>query len=232
LSVFSPCEKADNVGERSKLKDYNLTNKMDDKKQKVFTIGFIGWLLIVAVFLGIIAFKSPTIKDFLGGGSSYFLNIIRSATATTTTTNLSHNEAQSASTTAIYQIDRATDFDLNVMVRASSTSAVFVWSVAFSNNYVGCTDINVACPTTGNGDWFFEDGSSVDSTTAVSHGAGILQNTWALNSSSTESCGAMCFTKNIAIKDIRARHVKFYFGSRVASSTMWHELVKEVPNSR
>ena len=188
--------------------------------------------ILSLVLLTVIAF--PKIESSLGSGS-FFINVSRSATATTTTSILAPNgfifadsdsSSRTGSTTFIYSIDRSASYDLNWMFTASSVDSNLVWSYAFSNNY------NEA---TGNGDWFFEDGNNVDSTTLVTHGATIVLHSYiptAITASSSETCGAMCFTRNIDVPDMRARHVKLYFGSRVATGTLWHELARELPNSR
>ena len=188
------------------------------------------------LLLGVIAF--PQTESKLGSGS-FFINVSRSATATTTVqmlnstgigfTKVDHagiastRLGQVGSTTAIYKINQSAAYDLNLMMVASNTDSQLVWSYAFSNNY------NEA---TGDGDWFFEDGSSVDSVTQKTHG-NLLQHLWTPGtSSSSETCGTLCFTKGVDVDELRARHVKIYFGSRVASSSLWHELARELPNSR
>ena len=192
--------------------------------------------ILSLVLLTVIAF--PKVESRLGGGA-FFINVSRSATATTTAqmlnstgigfTKVNHagvattRSGQIGSTTAIYKIDQSVAYDLNLMMVASNTDSQLVWSYAFSNNY------NEA---TGDGDWFFEDGSSVDSVTQKTHG-NRLQHLWTPGtSSSSETCGTLCFTKGVDVDELRARHVKIYFGSRVASSSLWHELARELPNSR
>ena len=168
----------------------------------------------------------------LAGSSYSFLETTRSAAATTTRSYLNSSAGPNASTTAIFKIDRAVDLDLNLVATASTTNSRLVYAFAFSNNYTGtCSTANAVCSTTGNGDWFFEDGTSVDSTTQVTHGSGRVNNPWVLNASSTESCGAMCFTKNVSIPDVRATYLKIYFGSTVADASIWYELMRQVPFS-
>ena len=179
-------------------------------------------MVLTTILLAIPIFQKHGGQIF-GGSGAFFINISRSATATTPTSILAPNgfifadadsSSRTASTTFIYEIDRSSAYDLNMMFTASSVDSNLVWSYAFSNNYN--TD-------TGNGDWFFEDGNSVDSAVLVSHGTTILLHSFtptAITSSSSESCGAMCFTRNVDVPDIRARHVRIQFGSRVATGTL------------
>lgn len=189
--------------------------------------------------LALLAYPNQTREALPLGGDAYYINISRSATATTTTdmlnstgigfTRIDHAGArrvvgsESGSTTAIHKIDRSVAYDLNLMLVASNTDSQLVWSYAFSNNYN---------ESTGDGDWFFEDGRQVDSTTQVTHGQ-LLQHQWTPGtSSSTETCGTLCFTKNVGVDELRGRYVKIYFGSRVASSSLWHELARKLPQNR
>ena len=211
-------------------------------KEKLLKFAIAFWVVLIPSLLLVVATKDtfvdvdvaqPEIEDSLGGGAYSFLETTRSAGATTTRNYLNSNAANTASTTAVFKIDKTVDLDLNFVVLASSTASRLVWAVAFSNNYTGaCSTANAVCTATGDGDWFFEDGSSVDSTTLVTHGAGRLINEWRLNASSTESCGAMCFTKNVGVPDTRATHMKLYLGSQVADASVWFELMRQVPLSR
>ena len=192
--------------------------------------------IVSLALLVLIAF--PQVESPLGSGS-FFINVSRSAIATTTvrmlnstgvgltesnpTGTLTTKLGNVGSSTAIFSIDRSTAYDLNLLMVASNTDSQLAWSYAFSNNYN---------EVTGDGDWFFEDGAQVDSTVQKTHGQRLLH-LWAPGtSSSTETCGTLCFTKGVDVDELRARYVKIYFGSRVASSSIWFELARELPNSR
>lgn len=203
---------------------------MEKLKENILTI-IVSVVLTGIVFLGgIYGFLNKQSGNQLSGMN--FLETTRSAAATTTTAYLNSNAALSASTTAIFKIDKAVDLDLNIIAVASSTNTRLSWAVAFSNNYSGtCSTANAVCSTTDNGDWFFADGESVDTTTLVTHGAGRVENFWALNSSTTESCGTMCFTKNFDIANVKATYMKLFIGSRVTDASVWYELMRQVPYS-
>ena len=172
-------------------------------------------LLGIIIFLGGLYGQVNNVVKNMGSGSGpYYLQYIRSANSTTTVSYLS---TTAASTTVVYDIHNITDIDMNLAFTASTTgTSKLVYSFAFSNNYV---------PSTGNGDFYGEDGVTNNSNISSTHGAQTVIHDWTPTGSSPAK-------KNISIPDVRAKYMRVSFGVQGANGSLYYETALQEPQSR
>lgn len=183
--------------------------------KNLLAIGVIvGVVILAGVFLGTTIFQ----KEDSSLGGRFNLDISRSAAATTTLSYLATSDT--ASTTAVYDINKIPATDLNLMFTASTTgTSKLIHSYAFSTGN-GCDATPAGC------DWFFEDGKEANSTSLSTHAPRRVIHSWTPVADNA-SCGDACFTKSVGIPDVRAKWMRIYFGVRDANGALWHEIVRE-----
>lgn len=101
-----------------------------------------------------------------GTGAGFATTTPGEASASTTIT---YFLPSSATTTITGYTGRADKIDLNLNEVASSTATNWLYTVQFSPNYTS---------STGNGDWYNEDCSSITSNVVITHGATACIHTW------------------------------------------------------
>ena len=90
-------------------------------------------------------------------GERFALEIRDTNGDTYATTTLLYLDSTVASSTLSFLSERATQIDLNLFARATSTATAYLWRIEFSAN---------------NKDWYCEDGSTATNNIVRTHGAG------------------------------------------------------------
>ncbi len=132
--------------------------------------------------------------EYLGGPTNY---------ATTTKTFV---EVGAATTTMAFDCDGAELLDMNIMLAASSTATNLIWNYQFSYDNI---------------DWFYEDGKTIDSISAVTHNAGAVTHSWTPGTT-TET------TKNVTITPVASKYCKVNFENLGANGNLWVVILKQL----
>lgn len=168
----------------------------------------IGGLLAVAIlFLGILIWDGPQVLQrkvdetaggpFILGTHCYLGNSLQG------TSSFAVSYLTTSTTTFDCYIARADKVDLNIRYTASTTSSRLEWKYEFSNDKI---------------DWKAEDGTTVDSNTEVTHGAGMVVHKWTPGTTSTSS-------KNITISPTASKWLRVNFTSAAANGALWAEII-------
>lgn len=159
----------------------------------VVTISAVSALVGSAVAAKVAAQPSVSQGTNLGSAFAVARRFFPSDTAATTTRQYLNSTTQ-AKSSFIIPVEDADLIDLNVIAEASSTSAVLRWDVAFSSSYDN---------TTGNGDWYCADASSV-AIASTTHSAACHEHQWTPGTVSTS-------TKNVSIEPVAAKYARIRF---------------------
>ena len=148
-----------------------------------------------------------------GTGSGFATTTPGEASATTTVT---YFLPSSATTTITGFTGRADQIDLNLLAVASSTATVWLYTVQFSPNYVS---------STGNGDWYNEDCSTITSNTVITHGASACSHTWTPGTAVTQK-------KNFSIGTTQSKWFRINFSVNGAGGSLHAQAIPRdvVPN--
>lgn len=193
----------------------------------VLTILAIGAMIGGCVYLydAVGRAAAPATSQNVGGGfdisNSYYLSAggTGAGYATTTpgeasaTTTVLYFSTASATSTITGYIGRADKIDLSLLEVASTTSTAWLYTVQFSHNYVS---------STGNGDWFNEDCSSISSNTLVTHGATACIHSWTPGTTAT-------LKKNIGIGATQAKWFRVNVWASAAGGSLWGQAIPSEP---
>lgn len=178
----------------------------------------------VSYFVGVAKTDQPNdqVSGFTTAGDAYYLTAGTGSgqgegQVEATTTPVYMQTTATASSTVIGYTSRATALDLNIGIIASSSSSRLAWTLEFSTNYNRAT---------GNGDWYFEDGSNVDSTISVTHGASPLINQWTPGTTVWQG-------KNITVQTLQSRWFRLRATVTGANAAVTIQAIprEEVPNN-
>lgn len=139
-------------------------------------------------------------------GSGFFLGRCAISEASTTMRFI-HGGDVATSSPLLCDIDGADMIDLNILFVASSSTSTLTWAIDFSTN---------------GGDWFGEEGKTVDNNVVTTHGASTKVHRWtpAVTSSTATS------SKNVGIEPLAAKKMRVFFQPMNDNGKVWAEIVK------
>ncbi len=144
-----------------------------------------------------------------GGQSVGCFDIITNGTvaqgcrAHATTTPL-YLTAAAATTTMVVNVANASSVNMNLRVEASSTSAIFTWTVARSDNGI---------------DWYLDDVSSTSAAT-ITHTAGRATNSWTPGTVATTS-------KSVTIPTVATKYLRVGFQAITANGSLYAQIIPQ-----
>ena len=172
---------------------------------KKVIIGLTIAILAVAIglFLNLTREDTPVNtqeNENLGGGMFLRTSYLNNNPSTTTPTTLA---TDSASSSLVVFTQGADIVDFNIYTESTTTVPTSFFTIEASRDQQ---------------DWFGEDGTTVDSTTHVTHGADIVVHEWAV-----ATTGATY--KTISIEPVASRFIRVNIAVEGATTDIWASLV-------
>lgn len=178
--------------------------------KKVYLTFIILGIILSGIFF-VFKFKkqeSPQESPALGQAiylKNYYLGV---NPATTTPT---HFKTTTATTSLVFDTSAADLISININFNSSTTPPTLYWINEFSQNL---------------NDYFWETGTTIDSSTSVTHGVGPVINKWVYASTTLTVNGAI--RKSISIEPIASRLGRISFWVSGASADLWvNAIVRE-----